>query len=178
MNSTFKKLLNYFFPDKGRPIVSGLNHSSTDVTKVEWKKGNAVDVFKETLSKPAINRPLILEKDKVVLEWKMSKSLNYFIWQYFLLFREDNLSKEKPEDRDSKLVELTEIFTELYTKSRLSGHPNDTAVRFFYNTNAMSATLIFVMLGMIFNQHLPKLQHDELKKFLADYYDNLLLVED
>lgn len=173
------RLLRYFFPSR-RDTRIGIPPPSAygAYTKIEWVTGNAVDVVKETLSKPGLNRPLDFENDKVVLEWKMSKALNYFIWQYFLLFRKDRLADVKPEQRESTLVELTETFSDLYNRSKQSGHPDNTYVRFFYNTDAKTATAIFIMLGMIFNQHLPKVQHDELKVFLAEFYDNLLVEEE
>ena len=178
MKEFVSRFLRYFVHSRKDSGIDAPPPLPGDQTKIEWVTGNAVDVIKDTMSKPGFNRPLDFENDKVVLEWKMSKSLNYFIWQYFLIFREDRLANVKPEQRESTLVELTQTFSDLYNRSKQNGHPDNNSVRFFYNTDAMTATSIFIMLGMIFNQHLPKLQHDELKVFLAEYYDNLLVEEE
>jgi hypothetical protein len=178
MKAFLGRLIRYLISPKIDTPIDSPAPLTGEKTKIEWVTGNAVDVIKDTMSKPRFNRPLDFENDKVVLEWKMSKALNYFIWKYFLLFREDRLTDVKPEQRDSTLVELTEAFSDLYNRSKQSGHPDNTSVRFFYNTDAKTATAIFIMLGMIFSQHLPKLQHEELKIFLAEFYDNLLVEEE
>lgn len=122
MKAFLDRLIRYFFSPKIDTPIDVAPPQPGEHTKIEWVTGNATDVIKETQWKSPINSGLDLMKDKVVLEWKMSKLLNAFIWQYFLLFREDRLSNVKPEQRDSTLVELTETFSDLYNRSKQSGH--------------------------------------------------------